>query len=70
MKNIMFGNQKISINTIGEFTAKITDRKTNETVLINIDFDGVVRTFGKLVPYPKALYRVLCEYDKLGVIKL
>ena len=66
MKIIMFGNEKIEINTVGfSFIATITDKKTNSKVLIDIDMDGLVRSFGDLVPYPKALYRVLCEYDKI-----
>ena len=66
MKIICFGNEKIEINTIGlSFIATITDRKTKNKVLIDIDMNGLVRSFGSLVPYPKALYRVLCEYDKV-----
>ena len=44
MKIIMFGNEKISISTVGfNFKATITDRKTNSKVLIDIDMDGLDR---------------------------
>lgn len=68
MKTIMHGNQKIVINTTGEFTACITDRKGNVTTL-EISLNGVVseRAGATLVPHQKAVAKVLSEFDKLVV---
>jgi len=64
--NIMFGNNRIEISTLrlGEAFATITSLR--KSCKIYIDLFGTVRTVGELVPNPKALFRVLQEYDKIA----
>lgn len=68
MKTIMFGNNKIQINThkLGEAFATITS--LGKVCNIYIDIVGVVKTTGDLIPSPKAIYRVLQEYDSIQPI--
>lgn len=63
--NIMYGNQQIKIDISNGFIATVKDRKGNSTTLI-INRGIVSEKKGAtLVPSPKAVFRVLQEYDRV-----